>query len=257
MMQLLGILLLSASALAAPAKKAAPAAKAGTAVNAEELLRVSDRSRGAAAALQGVSWTSEIASVENGETSNVTYAVKIRGNDAIAETMSPPRQKGELALFNDRTLWFFKPGLKKPISISPRQKLMGQAANGDIASTQYARDYEPVSQKDDSVAGQETWLIELKAKAKNVTYDRIRYWIAKRDKLAIKAEFLTISGELFKAAEFKYGNSVVLKGVKYPFVSEMKIRDANNAKNVTTITYKNPREETHAPSLFNVNNLVK
>jgi outer membrane lipoprotein-sorting protein len=251
MMQMMGILLLSAGALAAPAKKAtAPAAQG---VNAVELLKISDRSRGAAAALEGVSWNSNIVSTENGEESAAGYAVKIRGNDAIAETISPPRQKGEIALFNDRTLWFFKPGLKKPISISPRQKLMGQAANGDIASTQYARDYEPMAQKDDG----SNWMLDLKAKAKNVTYDRIKYWISKKDKLAVKAEFLTVSGELFKVAEFKYGNSVVLKGVKYPFVSEMRIHDANNPKNITTISYKNPREESHATSLFNVNNLVK
>lgn len=248
MIRFLTIFFLSASAIAAPAPKA---------VNALELLKVSDRARGAAAALQGVSWTSEVKSVEADEESSVTYAIKIRGNDALAEAIDPPRQKGELALFNDRTLWFFKPGLKKPISISLRQKLMGQAANGDIASTQYARDYEPVSTKQETINGHLVWLLDLKAKAKNVTYDRIRYWITDKEKLAVKAEFLTVSGQVFKIAEFKYGNTIVLKGTKFPFVGEMKIRDANNPKNVTTITYKNPREEAHAPSLFNVNNLVK
>ena len=88
-----------------------------------------------------------VSSTENGESSNVTYEVKVLGTDALAEVKSPPRQKGELVLFNDRTLWFFKPGLRKPVNISPRQKLIGQAANGDIASTQYARDYEALLQR--------------------------------------------------------------------------------------------------------------
>jgi outer membrane lipoprotein-sorting protein len=218
---------------------------------------VSDRSRGAAAALQGVSWNSEVKADEDGEKSSVSYAVKIRGNDAVAETEAPPRQKGEVALFNDRTLWFYKPGLRKPVSISPRQKLMGQAANGDIASTQYARDYDPASIKDDQVGTEAAWLLDLKAKAKNVTYDRIHYWVSKKTKLAVKAEFLTLSGEVFKVAEFKYGNQIKLKGTNFPFVSEMRIQDAHNPKNVTTIIYRNPREEAHPPSLFNVNNLVK
>ena len=138
-----------------------------------------------------------------------------------------------------------------------RQKLVGQAANGDIASTQYARDYEATSAGEDTVGREKTWKLELKAKAKNVTYDRIRYWISQSERVALKAEFLTLGGEPFKVAEFKYGNSLSIKGEKYPFVSEMRIRDAHNAENVTTITYKNPREEPHSPGLFNVNSLMK
>lgn len=247
MSYLLATLLFCFSANAAPA--------AG--VDAVELLKVSDRSRGAAAALEGVSWNSEVKASEDGEESKVTYLVKIRGTDALAEAIDPPRQKGELALFNDRTLWFMKPGLKKPVSISLRQKLMGQAANGDIASTNYARDYDPTSTKTETINGHKVWVLELKAKAKNVTYDRIRYWITDREKLAVKAEFLTVSGKLFKTAEFKYGNKITLKGKQFPFVMEMKITDANNAKNVTTITYRNPREDAHPTGIFNVNNLVK
>jgi outer membrane lipoprotein-sorting protein len=230
---------------------------AEAAPNPEELLKFSDRARGAAAALEGVSWDSHLDSKENGEDSHQVYAVKVRGNDALAETLSPPRQKGELVLFNDRQLWYYKPGLKKPVSISPRQKLMGQAANGDIASTNYARDYSATSVAAENVGDIPAWKLELKAKAKNVTYDRIRYWISKAKKVAVKAEFLTLAGEPFKSAEFKYGNAIKLKGESYLFISEMKITDAATPTNVTTLTYKNPHLESHAPGLFNVNNLIK
>ncbi len=222
-----------------------------------DLLSSSDSARGAARDLKGLTWQSEVISTEKGETSRVSYEVKVLGNDALAKVTAPARQKGELVLFNDRTLWFFKPGLKKPVNISPRQKLMGQAANGDIASTQYARDYEATSAGEDTVKGEKSWKLELKAKAKNVTYDKIRYWISRKDKVALKAEFLTLSGEPFKIAEFKYGNHVVIKGKKFPFVSTMEIRDALNSANVTTIEYKNPKEEAHAKGLFNVNSLMK
>jgi len=223
----------------------------------EALLIASDRARGAASSLSGLSWTSEVNSVENGDALKVIYAVKVLGNDALASVMDPPRQKGEVVLFNDRTLWFFKPGLKKPVNISPRQKLIGQAANGDIASTQYARDYVATAAGDDTLNGQKTWKLMLKAKAKNVTYDQIRYWVSKSNQVAVKAEFLTLSGETFKVAEFKYGNDLSVKGKKVPFVSEMRIHDANNPKNVTTLTYKSPHEEAHSKGLFNVNSLMK
>lgn len=245
-------LLLLTLAFTAPPAFAAPPPP-----GAAELLNASDRARGASHALKGLTWTTKVKSVENGTPLEVTYEVKVFGNDALAEVRDPPRQKGEVVLFNDRTLWFYKPGLRKPVNISPRQKLIGQAANGDIASTQYARDYTATSVEADTADGQKTWKLMLKAKAKNVTYDQIRYWISQKDKTAVRAEFLTLSGETFKIADFLYGNTLTVKGSKVPFVSEMKITDSNNKKNVTTLTYKNPREEAHSQGLFNVNSLMK
>ncbi|HEY8278863.1 MAG TPA: outer membrane lipoprotein-sorting protein [Bdellovibrionota bacterium] len=249
MITMLALLFSIPSFAAMPAKTPAPAPA--------ELLTTSDRARGAAQKLEGLSWTSEVESEEGGNHTKIIYGVKILRTDALAEVKDPPRQKGEVVLFNDRTLWFFKPGLKKPVNISPRQKLIGQAANGDIASTQYARDYEATSAGEDKVQGKDCWKLELKAKAKNVTYDRIRYWVSKKDQVAVKAEFLTLSGEPFKSAEFQYNNSIKIGGGTYPFVSKMTIRDAVNASNVTTINYKDPREETHSSAIFNVNRLMR
>ncbi|MCC7404433.1 MAG: outer membrane lipoprotein-sorting protein [Bdellovibrionales bacterium] len=230
------------------------AAEGPTAV---ELLAASDRARGAAASTQGLSWTAEVETVENGETKNLVYDIKVRGNDAIAQVTSPPRQKGELILFNDRSLWYVKPGIKKPVSISPRQRLVGQAANGDIASTQYARDYEGTIAGEETIKGTAAWKLDLKAKAKNVTYDKITYWISKKEQLGIRAEFLTVSGEVFKMAEVEYGNTMTVGGKSFPFVKLVVIQDAKNAQNVTKIKYQNPRETNNPPSLFNVNNLLR
>ena len=57
-------------------------------------------------------------------------------------------------LFNDRIIWFVKPGLRRPVSISARQRLSGDAANGDIASTNYARDYEGTLAGEEAVNGE-------------------------------------------------------------------------------------------------------
>lgn len=222
---------------------------------AEDLLKEADRSRGAIAT--GVTWDIDVETKDDGKDSNVSYLVKVKGVDALAEATAPARNKGETMLFNDRNLWFFKPGLKKPVAISARQKLMGQAANGDIASTNYARDYAGTVQGSEKIGDTDCWKLDLKAKAKNVTYDGIRYWIAKDKKLGIKAEFLTVSGEVFKSATFKYDNKMALDGKEIPFVSEMHIVDSRNAKNETTLKYSKPRADVHPDSLFNVNNLVR
>jgi hypothetical protein len=222
---------------------------------AEELLKAADRARGAAE--EGIAWEIDVETMEDGTTSKVHYLVKVKGIDALAEATAPARNKGEMMLFNDRNLWFFKPGIKKPVAISARQKLMGQAANGDIASTNYYRDYDGKVVGEETVDGKAAWKLELKAKAKNVTYDGIRYWIAKDDRVGVKAEFLTVSGEMFKSATFEYSNKMASGGKDYPFISKMTIVDALKAQNKTTLSYQTPKAEKHPDSIFNVNNLVR
>ncbi len=221
----------------------------------EALLEASDRARGGLE--HGVTWTVSVESTEEGTVTRSTHLVRARGVDALVEALSPPRRKGELMLFNDRNIWFVKPGLRRPIAISARQRMQGQAANGDIASTNYARDYAGNIVGDDVVGTEPAWRLELKARAKNVTYDKIRYWISKKRKLGLKAEFLTVGGDVFKTATFEYGNRVRIGAEDLQFVSRMTIRDAMGAGDVTVLDFRSPRAETHAPSVFNVNNVVR
>ena len=222
---------------------------------AEQLLKDADRARGALE--DGISWEIDVETFDEGNLNKVHYIVKVKGVDALAEALAPARNKGEMMLFNDRNLWFFKPGLKKPVAISARQKLMGQAANGDIASTNYYRDYEGKVVGEENVDGVPCFKLELKAKAKNVTYDGIRYWISKSNHLGLKAEFLTVSGEMFKSALFKYENKITLEGKQAAFVSQMDINDTLKAGSHTVISYTSPRADKHPDSLFNINNLVR
>jgi len=230
-------------------------ASAQDAPTAAALLQASDRARGGLQ--KGITWTIKAESVENGDKTEREYLVKARGNDAYVEAIAPARVKGEVYLFNDRTIWYYKPGLRSPISISTRQRLTGQAANGDMASTNYARDYEGTLVGKEKVGAEDTYKLELKAKGANVTYDRIRYWVSARRKLAVKAEFLTAQGVVFKSATFEYGNKVTVGGIEYDFVSRMTIVDAAFPANVTVISYTSIRAEEHPETLFNINNLVR
>ncbi len=231
------------------------AAPAG-APDPEALLRDSDRARGALP--EGVTWTVVVDSTEDGETTRRSYLVRARGVDALCEALSPPRHKGEVILFNDRTIWYVKPGLRRPVAISARQRLQGDAATGDITSTNYARDYAGTVVGEDEVDGEPAWRLDLVARSKSVTYDRIRYWVSKKRRLALKAEFLTVSGEVFKTATFEYGSRVRLPGGgDVDFVSRMTIRDAMGAGNVTTLAFASPRAERHAPAIFNINNVAR
>jgi outer membrane lipoprotein-sorting protein len=222
---------------------------------ADRLLRDADRARGGLAT--GITWTATVETTGDGTGTPRTFLVKARGDDALVEALAPARHKGEIMLFNDRTIWFVKPGLRRPVSISARQRLHGDAANGDIASTNYARDYEGTIVGEDTVGGQPAWKLELKARARNVTYDRIRYWVSKKGHLGVKAEFLTVGGDVFKSATFDYGNRARTPAGEFDFVSRMVITDATGAGTVTTIAFGPPTVETHPPSMFNINNVVR
>lgn len=220
-----------------------------------ELLKESDKARGNLEG--GITWESEVETHENDLVNTREFRIRAKGVNAVVEALAPARNKGEIYLFNDRNMWFFKPSLKKPVAISARQKLSGQAANGDIASTHYSRDYTPTLEKTETVNGEKVHVLMLKAKANNLTYDQIRYWIADKSRKAIQAEFLTLQGETFKKANLEYKNTVQAGGSLMPFVSRIEIVDAKNEKNKSVIRYKNPKLETQPDAIFNINNLKR
>ncbi|MBX3041549.1 MAG: outer membrane lipoprotein-sorting protein [Bdellovibrionaceae bacterium] len=218
-----------------------------------DLLKESDKARGNLEG--GITWDSEVETHENGNASTREFRIRAKGVNAVVDALAPARNKGEVYVFNDRNMWFFKPSLKKPVAISARQKLSGQAANGDIASTHYSRDYNPTLEKTETLNGEKVHVLMLKAKANNLTYDQIRYWISDKSKKAVKAEFLTLQGEPFKRATLEYDNTVQVNGKPLQFVSKIEITDAKMEQNKSIIRYKKPKLESQPDAIFNINNL--
>jgi hypothetical protein len=220
----------------------------------KEILSRADRARGN---VEGVEWQITIDSVENGRTQNRILKIKARDFNSLAEFLSPPKVKGRKLLMIDRNMWFIKPGLRKPVPISPRQKLMGGASNGDIASTNYAGDYDPTSITEDTVNGEPCYLLDLTAHNRKVTYERIKYWISKERLVGVKSEFFTVSGKMFKSATFVYENSIQIEGKPQPFISKMVITDAVVEGNITTMNYSKVRVVKIPDATFNLNLLVR
>ena len=221
----------------------------------KDILKHADRARGN---LVGIIWDITITTNEEGKEETRGLTVTVKGNNTLARYTSPRNMNDRMVLMVDRNMWFIRSGLKKPVSISPRQKLMGDAANGDIASTNYAEDYDGTLSGEEAIKGEACYVLDLKAAGKNVTYDRIRYWVSKERLVGVKAEFFTISGKLFKTAEFKYDNRVrTPDGEEIPFVSELVIRDAIQKDKITTLAYSRIRVQTVPDSTFNLNVLVR
>jgi Outer membrane lipoprotein-sorting protein len=220
-----------------------------------DILKHSDRARGN---VGGIIWDISISTNEEGSIETRGMTVKVKGNDTLAKYTSPATMNDRMVLMKDRNMWFIRAGLKKPVSISPRQKLMGDAANGDIASTNYAGDYRGELLGEEAVRDEPCHVLDLKAANKNVTYDRIKYWVSKERLVGVKAEFYTLSGKLFKTADFKYDNRVTIEsGETIPFVSELIIHDAIQKDKVTTLKYSNVRVQSIPDSTFNLSVLVR
>ena len=205
----------------------------------EILLKDADRARGALES--GLSWNTAVDTVDGKTVSKVEYVIKSKGDKAVAETTAPEAAKGEYLIFKERNLWYLKPGMKRAVVISARQKLTGPASNADIASTNYFRDYDGTIVGEEKVDGVDCWKLELKAKAKNVSYNGIRYWITKTDHLGIKADFLSVKGEVFKSARFKYDNKLKVDKKDQHFVSDMMIVDSQRPDSSTNIKVKQPK----------------
>jgi hypothetical protein len=219
----------------------------------QEILKKADEARGNE---EGIEWEIDIHSVEKGRSQQRLIKVAARNYNALAEFLSPANVKGEKLLMVDRNMWFSKPGLSKAVPISPRQKLIGGAANGDIASTNYAGDYKISSVSDDTFEGEKCYLFDLVAVDKKVTYDRIKYWVSKERLVGIKSEFYTVSGKLFKTATFEYAKTKV-NGESKLFISKMIITNAVVKEDVTTMEYRNATSKKIPDSTFNLNLLSR
>ena len=220
-----------------------------------QLLKRSDQARGGG--LPGLTW--EMRSQNSGSQANeddppMRLLIKASDNASLAETLEPLRSKGARMLQVERNMWLTKPGLKKPIPISPRQRLTGQAAIGDIAATNYVRDYTPKLLREESVNGERCFVLELTANTRQATYDRLLYWVSASRGVGVQAEFHSLSGKKLKSAQFEYGNRIEVQGKAASFVSRMLISDAlTDAK--TTLEYSHILVKAIAASEFDVSHL--
>ncbi len=223
-------------------------------VSPKEMLEKADEARGS---YEGVEVTVTMESNELGRKQYRVMKVSEKGYNCFLDTLAPSNVKGQRILMRDRNLWYANPGLSKPVPVSPRQKLIGVAVNGDIVSTNYTRDYKIVSTQDSILKGEDCTLMNLEAVDKRTTYDRIKYWISKDRLVGVKGEFYTVSGKMFKSATFEYNNKITVNGKPRDFISKAIITSAIIKDDFTIIDYSKPVQKIIPDALFNVNLLTK
>lgn len=126
----------------------------------------------------------------------------------LVRFVAPPRDTGKLMLRNGVDLWFYDPATRASVRISPQQRLLGQASNGDVMSTNLARDYRAErtgteTVKDGEGKERETVRLRLTALRSDVPYLLVDYWIDPVNQRPVMARFYTAEGRLLKLAYFR------------------------------------------------------
>lgn len=148
------------------------------------------------------------------QTDSITLIVYSRADDKSGQFRSlirfaaPPRDINKLMLKSGNDLWFFDPSSKASIRISPQQRLLGQAANGDVVTVNLAKDYKAsLAAEEDTQDGERKmrhcYKLTLAAVAPDVTYHGIEMWIDTTNSHPVKARFYSESGRLLKTAYYR------------------------------------------------------
>ena len=166
----------------------------------------------------------------------------------LVRYMEPPRDAGKTVLMNGTTMWFYDPASRTSVRISPQQRLLGQASEGDVVTVNLAKDYsaklvgDTIGETlyDADHKPKNCWHVDLSPINDSAIYGRVEYWVEKKTYRPVKGKFYSDSGRLLKIVYYhKYEEQL---GSQRP--SETIIIDAVNSKLVTTMnTYGHKAKE--------------
>lgn len=181
----------------------------------------------------------------------VTYSRALSQGGQFASLVwftGPARDAGKLMLKDGQSLWFFDPATKASVRLSPQQRLLGQASNGDVVTVNLARGYDAVVGVEEEVEDGErktrsAYRLDLSASADDATYGRIELWVDAGNSRPIKGRFFTDSGRLLKTVYYRryqpqLGTErptelVIIDGLNPGAVTLMRLTDYT-AKNLPT-----------------------
>lgn len=236
----LSVSLLLAIAIAIAAATASAAAP--DAPDAQQLLVASDAIRNPGRPFSVAVTMTEFQAGKQVDTSTVvTYSrSETQGGQfaSLVRFLLPARETGKLMLKNGNDMWFFDPSTRASVRLSPQQRLMGQASNGDVVTVNLAKDYRASLLAEEEIKDGEghprrSYKLGLAATAADVTYSAIEMWIDAENNRPIKARFLTESGRLLKTAYYrKYQPQL---GAERP--TETVIIDGLDPKSVTLMRF--------------------
>jgi outer membrane lipoprotein-sorting protein len=159
----------------------------------------------------------------------------------LVRYVEPPRDAGKMALLDGQNLWFYDPAAKSSVRISTQQRLVGQAAIGDVLTVNYAIDYKGTLLGDETTTDadrkpRDCWHLDLRAATPTAVYSRAEYWVEKGTFWPIKSKFWSDSGRVLKV--LYYRGFIQRLGAVRP--GSAVIIDAVDSTLVTTVRFGDP-----------------
>ncbi|KAA0680602.1 outer membrane lipoprotein-sorting protein [Roseomonas genomospecies 6] len=170
---------------------------------------------------------------------------------SLVHINQPVRDDGKLLLRNGNILWFYDPASKASVRLSPRQRLVGNASNGDVVTANFALDYAVELAGEEEVTdgdrkSRPAYRLNLVSQSDITPYHAITLWVDRTNHRPLKGQFFAQSGRLLKVAWYRGWEPVL--GETRP--TEVIIADGFDPKKVTVMKMSNYRPQDLPPSWF-------
>jgi len=126
---------------------------------------------------------------------------------SLVQFLMPKRDTGKKLLQNGNEIWFYDPAAKNSIRMSAQQRLMGQASNGDVMTSNFALDYQVELRGEEVIRDarkkpRTVYHLYLTANTSDVAYAFADFWVEKDSFHPIKSKFYSSSKRLMKIAYY-------------------------------------------------------
>jgi hypothetical protein len=175
-------------------------------------------------------------SLQDGKTQQ-QWRVLVRENgDARVEGLSE-KEQGRVVLMLKEQMWLLLPNAKRPVRVSPQQRLLGPAAGGDVARFRFAGDYTLANEHEERLDGVLARRLELQATQKSLSYQKAELWL-QADGEPLRSDFFYASGKLARTARF--GAIVPERGAQV--LSSLDLEEPSGRKVKLTFSHWKPTQ---------------
>lgn len=122
--------------------------------------------------------------------------------NSIVKYLKPNKDRGKKILAKGMNMWIFIPSGKKPIRISPQQRLVGSVSNIDVARISLGIDYRATDIVEAEYHGAPAWQLTLTSKNPQSLYERVTLLINPSNFFPQQATFYTKSAIASKTMTF-------------------------------------------------------
>lgn len=155
---------------------------------------------------QDYSATYDIVTEKPGENPS-TVQVKLFRRDLhdqfVILIQKPEKQKGQGYLKIDDNVWFYDPESGNFSHSTIKENIQNsEAKNSDLKKYSYAEDYDIVSTGEAKIGAYEVWVLDLRAKTNEVSYQHIKLSIRKDKSVPLKEEDFSVSERLMRTVYY-------------------------------------------------------